>query len=150
MPREGSARRAAKLPLSRRDNLIRCKGLGEIPPRASAANPLPTNLRHRTIDHAALKDVRKTFASRTAPAADPGHQGFQVAAGEQAVLMGRSGSGKTTLLHVIAGISRPDSGVVQVDGTDIARLPEAACDRFRAERSATSFRPSICFPAFRP
>lgn len=65
---------------------------------------------------------------------------FQLAAGEQTVLIGRSGSGKTTLLHVIAGISRPDSGLVQIDGIDITRLPEAGCDRFRADRIGYVFQ----------
>jgi ABC-type lipoprotein export system ATPase subunit len=57
---------------------------------------------------------------------------FGIAAGEQMVLMGQSGSGKTTLLHIIAGISRPNSGEVRVAGTDIARLPESSRDLFRA------------------
>jgi len=57
---------------------------------------------------------------------------FRIAPGEQVVLMGQSGSGKTTLLHIIAGISRPDSGEVRVAGTDIARLAESSRDLFRA------------------
>jgi putative ABC transport system ATP-binding protein len=57
---------------------------------------------------------------------------FGIAAGEQMVLMGQSGSGKTTLLHIIAGISRPNSGEVRVAGTDIARLAESSRDLFRA------------------
>ena len=55
---------------------------------------------------------------------------FEVASGEQMVLVGRSGSGKTTLLHVIAGISRPDDGSVRIDNVDIVQLHEAARDRF--------------------
>jgi putative ABC transport system ATP-binding protein len=65
---------------------------------------------------------------------------FRLAAGEHAALVGRSGSGKTTLLHVIAGISRPDSGLVQMDGTDITRLPEAGLDRFRADKIGYVFQ----------
>lgn len=65
---------------------------------------------------------------------------FRVAAGEQVVLMGRSGCGKTTLLHVIAGISRPDSGLVEVNGIDITRLSEAGRDRFRADKIGYVFQ----------
>ncbi|MFP6666518.1 MAG: ATP-binding cassette domain-containing protein, partial [Pirellulales bacterium] len=54
---------------------------------------------------------------------------FELATGEHVVLVGRSGGGKTTLLHVIAGISRPDAGVVRIGDVDIAQLSEAARDR---------------------
>jgi putative ABC transport system ATP-binding protein len=57
---------------------------------------------------------------------------FDLASGEQTALVGRSGCGKTTLLHIIAGITRPDSGSVVVHRREITALSEAACDRFRA------------------
>jgi ABC-type lipoprotein export system ATPase subunit len=65
---------------------------------------------------------------------------FHVSAGEQMVLVGRSGCGKTTFLHVIAGITRPDSGRVRIDNWDLTLLPEAECDRFRAERIGYVFQ----------
>jgi putative ABC transport system ATP-binding protein len=65
---------------------------------------------------------------------------YELASGEQAVLIGRSGCGKTTLLHLIAGISRPDAGRVVIDGLDITRLPEAGVDRFRAEKVGYVFQ----------
>jgi putative ABC transport system ATP-binding protein len=54
--------------------------------------------------------------------------------------VGKSGSGKTTLLHIIAGISRPDSGTVQIDGLEITRLPESMRDRFRANKLGYVFQ----------
>ena len=73
---------------------------------------------------------------------------FHVGPAEQMVLAGRSGSGKTTLLHLIAGISRPDSGSVKVDGFDLTLLPEAECDRFRAERIGYVFQTFNLLPGF--
>jgi len=73
---------------------------------------------------------------------------FEVAAGEQMVLVGRSGCGKTTLLHVIAGISRPDRGQVEVHGCDIATLPEAGRDRFRADNIGYVFQTFNLLPGF--
>ena len=73
---------------------------------------------------------------------------FHVDAQEQMVLVGRSGSGKTTLLHVIAGISRADSGRVRVDEWEITLFSEAECDRFRAERIGYVFQTFNLLPGF--
>ncbi|HZX05344.1 ABC transporter ATP-binding protein [Kribbella sp.] len=45
--------------------------------------------------------------------------------GEVVAVTGASGCGKSTLLHCAAGILTPDAGTVQVDGQDLAELPEA-------------------------
>jgi putative ABC transport system ATP-binding protein len=73
---------------------------------------------------------------------------FRVAAGEQMVLVGKSGSGKTTLLHIIAGITRPDSGKVEIDGYDITKLHEAGRDRFRADKIGYVFQTFNLLPGF--
>jgi putative ABC transport system ATP-binding protein len=64
------------------------------------------------------------------------------------VLVGRSGCGKTTLLHVIAGIRRADSGSIRLDGIDIARLSEAARDRYRAAKIGYIFQTFNLLPGF--
>ena len=88
-----------------------------------------------------LKNVKKTF---TEPDGSPlpilDIDDYRLDTGEQAVLVGRSGGGKTTLLHIIAGISRPTSGQVIIDGLDITKLPEAGVDRFRAEKVGYVFQ----------
>jgi ABC-type lipoprotein export system ATPase subunit len=96
-----------------------------------------------------LKNVRKTFREPDGSELPILNiKEFRVAAGEQAVLMGRSGSGKTTLLHVVAGISRPDSGVVRIDGLDITALAEAGRDRFRADKIGYVFQTFNLLPGF--
>lgn len=45
--------------------------------------------------------------------------------------MGVSGSGKTTLLKILAGLIRPSSGQVFIDGTDITKLSEDDLNRIR-------------------
>jgi ABC-type lipoprotein export system ATPase subunit len=73
---------------------------------------------------------------------------FRVADSEQVLLMGRSGCGKTTLLHIIAGIGRPDEGMVQVAGQNLAKLHEAALDRFRAQTLGYVFQTFNLLPGF--
>lgn len=73
---------------------------------------------------------------------------FEMAAGEQVVLLGESGGGKTTLLHIIAGITAADSGSVEIDGLDIMRLGEAGRDRFRAEKLGYVFQTFNLLPGF--
>ncbi|HEY8380802.1 MAG TPA: ABC transporter ATP-binding protein [Microvirga sp.] len=60
--------------------------------------------------------------------------------GEAVGLVGPSGSGKSTLLMTMAGLERPDSGQVVVDGTDLAGLDEDALARFRGRRIGIVFQ----------
>ena len=46
-----------------------------------------------------------------------------VPSGSLTALLGPSGGGKSTLLRIIAGLEQPDSGVVEIAGTDATRLP---------------------------
>ena len=59
---------------------------------------------------------------------------LEIRSGEKLAIRGPNGSGKTTLLNVIAGLVRPRQGEVNVAGTAIYSLTEAARDRFRARR----------------
>lgn len=60
--------------------------------------------------------------------------------GDFVALMGPSGSGKTTLLNLIAGIDRPTSGEVVVNGTRISTLGESALARWRASNIGFIFQ----------
>jgi len=57
---------------------------------------------------------------------------LEIASGDFVALMGPSGSGKSTLLNLIAGIDKPDAGVLRVAGRDIAELSEADLADWRA------------------
>ena len=96
-----------------------------------------------------LQDVRKAYLEPDGTRLPILHiPQFQVDRGEQMLLVGRSGSGKTTLLHVIAGITKPDSGIVEIDGRDIFQLSEAVRDRFRADKMGYVFQTFNLLPGF--
>ncbi|AWN39318.1 ABC transporter ATP-binding protein [Methylobacterium durans] len=65
---------------------------------------------------------------------------LDVAGGEAVGLVGPSGSGKSTLLMVMAGLERPDSGAVAIEGTDLGRLDEDALAHFRGRRIGIVFQ----------
>ncbi|WP_319505879.1 ABC transporter ATP-binding protein [Bacteroides graminisolvens] len=57
---------------------------------------------------------------------------LHVAQGEFLILIGHSGSGKTTLLNLIAGMTRPDKGCIEIAGRDILSMSDAELAHFRA------------------
>jgi len=66
--------------------------------------------------------------------------GLELQAGEYVAVMGESGIGKSTLLNLIAGMDRPDAGVIEIDGVDITRLDDDALTRLRGERMGFVFQ----------
>jgi putative ABC transport system ATP-binding protein len=65
---------------------------------------------------------------------------FSLDAQAQVALAGESGSGKTTFLNLIAGILKPDAGMIQLDGVEISALSESRRDRLRAEKIGYIFQ----------
>lgn len=88
----------------------------------------------------ALDDVRLTLAGPAGPVPILRGVTLRVEAGETLGVVGPSGSGKSTLLAAIAGLERPTSGRVRVDGVDIAGLGEDALARFRRDRVGIVFQ----------
>ncbi|MEO5875686.1 MAG: ABC transporter ATP-binding protein [Streptosporangiaceae bacterium] len=83
-----------------------------------------------------LTDVRKEYGETAALAGVT----LGIRQGEAVAVMGPSGSGKSTLLNMVAGLDRPTSGSVVVQGEDLAKLNEAALARFRRRRIGMVFQ----------
>jgi ABC-type lipoprotein export system ATPase subunit len=56
---------------------------------------------------------------------------LSIAKGEKVFLCGPSGAGKTTLLYTLAGLERPERGIVRIAGTDLYSLGRKAQAKFR-------------------
>ncbi|MCB1202283.1 MAG: ABC transporter ATP-binding protein [Leptospiraceae bacterium] len=65
---------------------------------------------------------------------------FQVEKNEVIAITGASGSGKSTLLGLLAGLDRPTSGSIEVQGTDLAELSEDALALWRGSNLGYVFQ----------
>jgi putative ABC transport system ATP-binding protein len=86
-----------------------------------------------------LKAVTKSYGG---PAGQPvlDHIDLEVGMGEFTAIMGPSGSGKSTLLNLVAGLDRPNSGSISVDGIELAGKSEADLAQFRRLRIGFVFQ----------
>jgi putative ABC transport system ATP-binding protein len=98
-------------------------------------------------DAVRLDAIRKVYGSGSngVVALDGVTLGFP--RGTFTAVMGPSGSGKSTFLHCAAGLDRPTSGTVHLDGIDLAGLKEAALTRLRRDRVGFIFQAFNLLPA---
>lgn len=65
---------------------------------------------------------------------------FSMNQSEFVVILGRSGSGKTTLLNILAGLDQCTEGSVTIDGTNITKLSQEECAKFRRNKIGFVFQ----------
>ncbi|WP_078877216.1 ABC transporter ATP-binding protein [Streptomyces sp. 150FB] len=92
--------------------------------------------------HEALRlvDVSKSYGSADSAVTALDGVTLSLPAGSFTAVMGPSGSGKSTLLQCAAGLDRPDSGLVMVDGVEMTGGGEAALTKFRRRRVGFVFQ----------
>ena len=116
--------RAAEVPYDRAmDSLIEPSSLAGLEPDTISISNVNLSLGSGAARVHILKDIS-----------------LRVASGEAIGLIGPSGSGKSTLLMVMAGLERPDSGEVVVNGTPFNALDEDALARFRGRQVGIVFQ----------
>jgi len=59
---------------------------------------------------------------------------FQVSKGEFVAMVGPSGSGKTTTMALLAGLLKPTTGKIVIEGTDLVQLNDAERTNFRKQK----------------
>ena len=100
----------------------------------------PSSLAGLEPDTIAISNVNLSLGSGAARVHILKDISLNVASGEAIGLIGPSGSGKSTLLMVMAGLERPDSGEVVVNGTAFNALDEDALARFRGRQVGIVFQ----------
>ncbi len=65
---------------------------------------------------------------------------LELTRGEFVALVGSSGGGKTTLLNMLTGVDKPSSGMVFIDGVDIANTSERKLTRWRGRNVGIVFQ----------
>jgi putative ABC transport system ATP-binding protein len=65
---------------------------------------------------------------------------LKLKAGEYLAIMGESGVGKSTLLNLLAGLDKPDSGRVLLEGVDLSSLDDDATTLLRRSRVGFVFQ----------
>jgi ABC-type lipoprotein export system ATPase subunit len=72
---------------------------------------------------------------------------LEVRTGEFAALLGRSGSGKSTLLNLLAGLDRPNSGAIVVEGRDLGKMTPDELARYRRHTVGMVFQSFNLIPS---
>ena len=73
---------------------------------------------------------------------------LEVSKSEVISIMGASGAGKSTLLHILGTLSSPDSGSLEIDGTDVLKLSGNALSAFRNKKIGFVFQAHHLLPEF--
>jgi putative ABC transport system ATP-binding protein len=105
------------------------------PTRTTLNNPQPR------VDHIIdLRRVFKTYETASGPFTAIQEISLQVHSGEFVAVVGKSGSGKSTLLNLLAGIDRPTSGAISVDGARLDSLSESQLAEWRGRTIGLVFQ----------
>jgi putative ABC transport system ATP-binding protein len=70
----------------------------------------------------AARDVSRVYGAGETAVQALRDVSLDIPKGQFTAVMGPSGSGKSTLMHILAGLDRPTSGTVSIDGTEITQM----------------------------
>lgn len=93
-----------------------------------------------------LRGVSKSFRKGDEVITPLDNIDLDIEAGEFLSLMGPSGTGKSTLLNLVSGIDHPDSGTINVAGTDVTKLSRSKLADWRAANLGYIFQTHNLIP----
>jgi putative ABC transport system ATP-binding protein len=86
------------------------------------------------------QDLGRVYGEGGAAVTALDHVSVDFPAGAFTAIMGPSGSGKSTLMHLLAGLDRPTSGTVTLDGAELTTLNDDALTQLRRDRVGFIFQ----------
>src|SRR5215213_6748893 len=86
------------------------------------------------------KDVCRAFGEGDAVVHALADVSIDFPRGGFTAVMGPSGSGKSTLMHCLAGLDRPTSGTVSIDGVELGALDDAKLTELRRDKVGFVFQ----------
>jgi putative ABC transport system ATP-binding protein len=86
------------------------------------------------------KDVRRRYGEGATAVDALAGVSVEFERGRFSAIMGPSGSGKSTLMHILAGLDRPTSGSVVLDGVEITELDDGDLTRLRRDKLGFIFQ----------
>ncbi len=101
-----------------------------IPADPTPADPIPADQLEAPHVVIARDLTRRYGAGDTAVAALRGVS-LEIPRGHLTAVMGPSGSGKSTLMHILAGLDKPTSGSVEIDGVELTTLKDNDLTKLR-------------------
>ena len=93
-----------------------------------------------------VRDVFKIFKENEIQTVALRGANLSVQPGEFVAVVGRSGSGKSTLFSLLAGLSEPTAGRIEIDGREITNLPELERSKLRRDRIGVTFQSGNLMP----
>ena len=99
-----------------------------------------------TEPHLVARDLRRSFLLGKRKIEVLRGISLEIARGESVFLCGASGAGKTTLLYTMAGLERPDSGSVHIEGRQLYVGSDSEQARLRNERMGFVFQGYFLLP----
>jgi putative ABC transport system ATP-binding protein len=93
-----------------------------------------------TLDVVRCEDLRRRFGEGEAAVDALRGVALGFPRGQLTSIVGPSGSGKSTLMHLLAGLDRPTSGRVWIDGTEITGLGDDELTQLRRDKLGFVFQ----------
>lgn len=94
-----------------------------------------------------VRQLKKSFATAEGPVHVLHGVDLNLDRGASLALTGESGSGKSTLLHLVAGLDRPDSGEILIEGKELTTLDDTGLALLRRETVALVFQQFNLIPS---